>query len=513
MSEPAALKTGMGGTGSPGVDAVEDLVNAGLANFDNTGRLRPQLAEAVPSIENGLWQLFPDGRMTTTWKIRPGAQWHDGAAFDANDVVFSADVWRDAELPVRGDPAHAYIDSIEAADGSTIVVRWKRPFVEADTMFTSLRHLPIPRHLLLQPYELDKAGFTQLPFWSTEFVGTGPYRLRDWQRGSHLILEASDSYSLGRPKVDRIEVRFISDAKTLMTNVLAGSVDLTLGRGLSLQQGLQVRDQWSNGHIELAFAGWTGLYPQFLNPSPQVVSDTRFRRALLHAIDRQEIVETLMDGVVPVAHSYLNPSEPDYRAVEASVVRYDFDLRRAAQIIEDIGYAKGVDGMFRDAGSVPLSVEIRTTEDLATTLSIAGYWQRVGVAAEPLEIPAARNRDREYRANYPGFELGGQPNDLWSLKHLHGSVARLPPDYSGRNRSRYQSPEFDALLDRFFVAIPPRERVQILGEILHHMSDQLNVLGIFYNTDVTMVGNTLRNVTAGHATATNAWNAEQWEVP
>src|SRR5438034_7030026 len=61
-----------------GGDAIEDLVNAGLAVMTNEGKLRPELAEAVPSVENGRWRLFPDGRMETTWQLRPGIRWHDG---------------------------------------------------------------------------------------------------------------------------------------------------------------------------------------------------------------------------------------------------------------------------------------------------------------------------------------------------------------------------------------------------------------------------------------------------
>src|SRR5689334_3681547 len=54
---------------TPGLDTIEEMLNAGTANFEADGELRPQLAEAVPSVENGLWKLLPDGRMETTWKI------------------------------------------------------------------------------------------------------------------------------------------------------------------------------------------------------------------------------------------------------------------------------------------------------------------------------------------------------------------------------------------------------------------------------------------------------------
>src|SRR4051812_47626901 len=62
----------------PGIDALQELVPAGLSVIDDTGAMRPQLAEAIPSTQNGLWQVSPDGRMTTTWRIKPNAAWQDG---------------------------------------------------------------------------------------------------------------------------------------------------------------------------------------------------------------------------------------------------------------------------------------------------------------------------------------------------------------------------------------------------------------------------------------------------
>src|SRR4051812_31365510 len=73
-----------------GISEIERMVNAGLGNTDTSGVLRPLLAEALPTIDNGQWKVLPDGRMETTWKIRPGITWHDGTPFTADDLVFTA---------------------------------------------------------------------------------------------------------------------------------------------------------------------------------------------------------------------------------------------------------------------------------------------------------------------------------------------------------------------------------------------------------------------------------------
>lgn len=514
MSDPGSLATGMGGQGgAPGIDALEELVSAGLANVDNAGRLRPQLAEAVPSLDNGLWRVLPDGRMESTWAIRQTARWHDGVPFTAQDVVFAATVWQDRDLPISRDPVYDAIERVEAPDQYTVMVRWRQPFIEADTMFTHLRSLPLPRHLLEHTYLESKPTFAQVPYWTDEFVGTGPYRVSSWVRGSHLVLQANDAYVLGRPKIAEIEVKFIPDAETLVTNVLADTVDLTMGRGPGVEHAVQLREHWRSGRVELVYGTWSQLYPQFLNPSPAIVGDARFRRALLMAINRQEIADTLMAGLVPVAHSYLAPTEPEYAATASYVVRYPYDPNRAAQAIQELGYTRGPDGGFRDDEGQRLSVEIRTTEDSNPKgmLAIADYWQRIGVATDPVAIPASRARDREYRANFPAFQLLNQPNDPASLRFLHGSAARLPPDYAGRNQARYMNPAFDSLLDTYFSTIRPQERTRVLGQVVQHISEQLPVMGLFYNVQSAAIASKLRNVGRGHSNATHAWNAEAWD--
>ncbi len=386
-------------------------------------------------------------------------------------------------------------------------------------MFTTSFALPIAEHLLQRAYAEDKANFIQSPYWSTEFAGLGAFKVRDWTRGSRMVLAANDAYVGGRPKLDEIEVRFIQDPNTLIANILAGEVELNLGRGMSLEQGIQVRDQWRDGKLAARLSSWIAAYPQFVNPSPPVVADARFRRALLQGIDRQAMVESIYFGQSQIAHSYVSPAEPEYRDVESSIVRYDFDARPATDAIEGLGYTKAADGTFRDAAGQPLNLEIRTTggDDLQekTMLSISDYWQRLGIQMDPVVVPRQRATDREYRANFPAFEEVRQPNALTpdALTRIHGAEASLPENnYRGSNRMRYQNAELDALIDRFYVTIPRQERNQALAGIIHHMTDQVVPLGIYYNVDPTMIANRILNVAPGAQGSTPAWNSAEWDV-
>src|SRR5439155_18778173 len=109
----AATPTGMSGS-YPGLDAIEELVQAGFANYAHDGSLRPQLAAAVPSLDNGLWRLEADGRMELTWHIRTGATWHDGMPVTSDDFLFTAMVAQDKDLLPFGNPAWGQVERITA---------------------------------------------------------------------------------------------------------------------------------------------------------------------------------------------------------------------------------------------------------------------------------------------------------------------------------------------------------------------------------------------------------------
>jgi ABC-type transport system substrate-binding protein len=254
-----------------------------------------------------------------------------------------------------------------------------------------------------------------------------------------------------------------------------------------------------------------GLTVQSLNPQPVIVGDVRFRKALVQAIDRQEMVDTIQGGLAAVAHSHIGPDMREYPYVESSIVKYDFDTRRAIQGIEALGYTKGADGFFRDASGDRLNLEIRATVTVINQkamLAVADYWQRIGVGVDAVTIPLQRQAELEYMVTFPGFILLRGPREVNTFQNQHGSRAALPErNFNGINRGRYVSPEYDALQDRYFMTIPFAERMQVLAQIVRHETDLLPVTRLFTDPEPTPVSNRLKNVPAGFP-----WNAAEWEI-
>lgn len=497
-----------------GTSQLERMVNAGLTITDTAGASHPQLAEAVPTVENGLWTVTPDGRMETTWKLRPNLTWHDGEPFTSEDLLFTARMEQESGLAWVRNTAYDSVDQVTAPDTSTLTITWKRPYVEADGMFSAMsqRALPLPKHLLDHAYTEDKAGFLQLPYWSQAFVGTGPFKLQQWVSDSYLVLEAFGGYALGSPKIDQIEVRFVADTNTVVANILAGGVDVTIdGRSIPFEDGRNLAAQWQGGTMALGLGAVLTIFAQFLNADPPVVSNPQFRRALMYALDRQEIVDTIQGGLGGVAHTYLGAGQVEYGEIEAALVKYDYDARKTAQLMEGLGYTKGADGFYRDANGQKLSFAFHTTitsVNQKTTLAAADNWQRAGLDAQVLTIPLQRQSDLEFMDTLPAFNLLRIGRNVTAFSSLHSNQRATPENnFSGSNRGRYGSPELDALIDRYYVTIPRPERMQVLGQVLHHVTDQLPVMPVLFDPDALMVSNRLKNVEPG-----TPWKAQQWEV-
>jgi peptide/nickel transport system substrate-binding protein len=197
------------------------------------------------------------------------------------------------------------------------------------------------------------------------------------------------------------------------------------------------------------------------------------------------------------------------------MVKYAFDPRRSAQLIEELGYQRAQDGFYRDGSGQRIVLEARTNsgDDAKEKMlfSSADYWKRVGLDVEVVIVPRQQADDRQYRATFPGFDLVRQP---FELERLKGSESPLPENnFRGKNRTRYMNAEYDALTDRYYATIPVRERNAILGQLVHHITDNVLAIGLVYGPEPTLIGNRLVNVSAPGAIGSDeTWNAHEWDV-
>lgn len=205
------IQFGLGTSNSAGgAGSVKLMAHDKLAIEKELDSWRPQLAVELPSVAAGTWVLHPDGTMDTTWRIHPNIRWHDGQPFTAGDLMFSFKVFMDPDLPI-GRPSRAFTQSASAPDPYTFVIRWSGTFVDADQGdIGAIR----PKHVLDELYTRSREEFTNSPWFTTEFVGLGPYRLAHWEQGAYLELVRFDAYYMGRPPIRRMRSNAIPSAAT-----------------------------------------------------------------------------------------------------------------------------------------------------------------------------------------------------------------------------------------------------------------------------------------------------------
>jgi peptide/nickel transport system substrate-binding protein len=509
-------------TSTPGLPELYAMLDGGMTYLDGENVRRPWLADAVPSAENGLWSIQPDGRMETTWHIKSGTKWHDGNPVTAEDLLFTLEVYRDREIGLAPLPSLRMIDGIDALDPETVVVRWQRPYIDADNLFSAgITMWMLPKHILESAFRESKSNFLGLPYWREGFVGAGPFKMQQWTEGSHAVLVANEDYVLGRPRLDQIEVRFSTDRQAIKAALLAGAAQIQIGRGLNVEDILQLGSMTQDVKVQLggALGDVLPIYPQFIDADPPIVTNLQFRRALLMAIDRQEMTETLNNGLGPVAHTWVHMDTPEGRAVEGSLVRYGYDPRAAVQLIEDLGYTRGQDGIFQARDGSQLSVQIQTHEQnsfhVPATLSVAGYWQRIGLDVTLDVLPVSRATDGKARSLRPAFQLisrGVTAPDFLSI-----AVPLTDNNFVGGNLARYASRPLDDLVDRYTRTIPFQERMAVLGEMVHFQGDQLSIMPLFFQGNASVLGSVhLHNVLPGCPSCgqgtIQVWNAHLWEL-
>ncbi len=500
-----------------------------------TGRPVPRLLAELPTLENGGLRVTDDGRMVSTYRLRPDVRWADGEPFTSRDLLFTFNVTHDRTLPVVDPSATELMDSATAPDERTFAITWKQPYYLADAIGLQL-FWPLPVHLLETDYnqivgqQKDVTAFMGKPYRTSEYLHVGPFKLVQFTPGVEAIFDAVDHYFLGRPKVDRIVVKQFADANALYSNILSGSVDLSTDNALPIEQGVQLKETWERtdgGSVWYATGPTWFVSYQFEPSTPNfqpAVLDKRVRQALYHAIDRDTLAEAVLAGIQGrAAHSILSPDHPLYSFVKDGwKLRYPYDPNRSITTFEEAGWRRGADGFLTNQAGARLHIDNRTTMGNERKLSvIADMWRKVGVEPEEVVIPAARTRDREYRQAFPAAEVTARGNEDTVFTRLECAAAPTAHNaYSGNNRGHWCNAEYDRLIALYRATLREQERGPLARQAQDLVLDEIPLSLLNYEVSVVLAR---KGVTAfqddfaggadsGRAYGTYSRNAHEWDL-
>jgi peptide/nickel transport system substrate-binding protein len=495
---------------------VPRLFNAGLAIADPGETPHPYLAESLPQLSTDSWRLFPDGRMETTYRLRPRLTWHDGRLLTPQDFQFALRVSKDPEFGgVLFKPeAERFVDEILALDEHTILIRWAEPFREAGA-------LPgvwaFPRHLIEEAYRRgDRDAFAAHPYFRDEYVGLGPYRMTRWEFGVSIEGEAFRGHALGPPKIPRVRVVWAEDHNAALVRLLAGAVHFveSTSQALSFQQGLILKREW-DGNLLFVPATlryiWVQHRPEYANPGE--IRDLRVRKALLHATDRLTIVDALQDGEGGVADAFVYPLVAYYRDVDSVITKYPFDLRRAEQLLAEARFTKNRDGFYGTASGTLFSPQLRAVSAATGSVDereqavLVDLWRRAGVAVEPSVLPLAESRNAEVLSTFRAFNNGSTAVGATWNKFQGDYIAGPENRWARSNRGGWFNAEYDRLLHLFEQTLDLHEGYRIRTEMLKLLGDELPGLPLYYTAGVTGFARGLHGPVIGGG----IWDVHLWE--
>jgi peptide/nickel transport system substrate-binding protein len=501
------------------------IFHGGLTIYDAQGNLKPHFAEKVPSLADGDWKLLPDGGTEVTWKIRKGITWHDGTPLTAEDFVLGTRVVMDNDLPVNRGRGVRLISDVSAPDPQTFVVRWKQPFSQSNVS-GPLDNPAVPNHIMGEVYARgDKTFITNHPYWSREFVGLGPYRMGEWLLGSHLEAIAYDNYFLGRPKIDRLILRYFTDLNTLVANQLSGDIDVMPSGALKVEQATALQQQWAptnGGTVMPLRTKFNQVDLQWRDPNAPWTRDVRVRQALTHLIDRQALVDSLAGGLTEPADTPMLRDDPNYRLVEQQgLARYPYDMTRAERLMNDAGWRRGPDGLLQTADGERLRMEMGSTgatpgaPEAREAITIADQWKSGGVDSTFKFMNQDASDLNEIRALLVGGHQRSSGLDPISTfeSYITPEVAAQSNRWRGKNRGGHSNPEYDRLFNELLSTLDPAQQLAATASLAKLASETVSFIPLYYSFDIAAFRKGVRNV--GQTTSNqraNAWNIHTWEV-
>ncbi|MCX4529120.1 ABC transporter substrate-binding protein [Streptomyces sp. NBC_01551] len=311
-TEPESLSPLLG-YGKDGNSKIFD----GLLTHDADMKLRPALAEALPEVS-------ADG-LTYTYKLRTGVKFSDGQPFSAKDVVFT---YRTILDPKTNNASKSELDAVKdvtARGEDTVVFTLKYPYAP----FAERTVLPIAPEHIAGRQDVNSGDFTTRP------VGTGPYLLTGWSKGEKLSFKANPSYWGGEPAVKKFTMAVIKDDDVRATRLRSGELDAAilppnLAKGLGRDKGRRT------------YAAKTFDYRNVTLPTHNTVTgDVAVRQALDIAVDREAMVDRLLEGAGKPAYGPVPTDSPWFTAGTERA----HDLDKAKRILDDAGWRTGEDGI------------------------------------------------------------------------------------------------------------------------------------------------------------------------
>lgn len=482
--EPHTLYSAKGGGSSPLI--VNTKIIEKLVRQVTIDRFEPELAES--------WTISPDFK-TYTFKLRE-TNWHDGKPFTSADVKFTL---LDVLAKLSSNALLRAIEKVETPDDRTAVVHFSRP---APT-YLALASLAASQSSIIPKHLYEGTDFSKNPVNNAP-IGTGPFKLKEWARGSHVELVRNEDYwDKGLPYLDRLIIRYIRDPGARAAAMETGEVALAVSNPFPAPEirRLGERPELVVDNKGYETAKWQMVME--MNVRNPILANKKVRQAIAHAIDQNFIVNTIFYGVgnastgpIPVAQT---------RFYSADTPSYAYDPDKARQLLDAAGYPVKSDG---SRFTLKLVASPWFSENLKTGQYLKQVLEDVGIAIT-LETPDRGGTIRQIYCNYD-FDLTVS-NAVASADPLIGTThwyttSGIVKCGAFRNASGYSNPELDKVVDQAAVETDPAKRKVLLAKFQRIAMEDVPLLHL---VDIGMAN--VVNIKVHNYSYTTQWMYDSWK--
>jgi peptide/nickel transport system substrate-binding protein len=427
----------------------------GLLQRDSAGTLKPALATAWERVDDTTWRF----------KLRKGVKFHNGNDFTWEDVKFSLERLSNPEVSEFLNFG-SLIESVAPVGGDdwTVEIKTKHPVPFFDQNLHQIFIMDKESTESRSPGEIG-----QKP------IGTGPYMLDEWVKGSFLRLKANPDYWEGKPSVEIAELREVTEASTGLAAIMSGSVDILQDVPVASVDMVAKSPKVEVITRPARRSIWLGLANRKGMPS----ADVRVRRAMYHAINEDEIVQKVMFGRATPAAQIPDPPTTGY---SDAIKRLAYDPEKAKQLLKEAGYADG----FKIKLSGPND---RYIQDEQIEAAVASQLAKVGIDVEVDSKPKSIFF-KEVSGNGLDFYLIGWFDGSYDFGRSYAKLLHTVDKeggYGGLNGSSYSNPELDAIFAKSQQIIDTGERKKTLQELNEKAMDEVAIIPLHYQEDIYAV--------------------------
>ena len=430
---------------------LASVISDGLVAYDAKGDYVPMVARA--------WELSPDGK-TLTFHLRDGVLWHDGLRVTSRDVAYTVAKVKDPATQARSWVSQfTNVAEIETPDDLTVVVHYATTHADA---LEPWRVPLVPEHVASKDANFLDGDFAHHP------IGCGPFRFVSYNPGQSIFLAAFDRYWGGRPALDRVIVKVISNERTAYESLLLRELDLLV----------VTPDLWRDAQTTPAAARLARFVYYRLNAwkidwnqdgATPYFKDKRVRRALVLALDRKRFSETVVAGLARPGVSSYPPESP---WTDPTIVALPFDPAQSARLLDEAGWRAPSTGGIREKDGTPLTFTLifpAGAQEIADR--IAAWMQQslaevgVDMKIEKLKWEAFQKRRKThvFEAAMVSTMFDMTP-DRFDLYHSTANV-------DGFNFGSFSDAEVDRLLAEGRATVDPGARRAIYDRLQKRLDD------------------------------------------